>query len=138
MNNAIIPLFCTERFDDTKSFYMRHLGFRVSAEMPGYAELEQGEGGPRLGFMAPDEECEKWTAASGNGLIYCFQVEDADAEHTRLAGEGVSILEAPADKPWGERGFLAQDPNGIALYFGHPIESPTEAQPSVETAAAVQ
>ena len=100
--------------------------------MPGYAELERGDGGPRLGFMEPDE---KWTAASGAGLVYCFSVPDADAEHARLASEGVTILDAPEDKPWGERGFLAADPNGITLYFGHPLAAP-EAGAAMDSVGA--
>jgi predicted enzyme related to lactoylglutathione lyase len=125
MKNAIIPLFCTGQLDSTKAFYQQHLGFAVANEMPGYAELEQGGGGPRLAFMAPDDG--KWKAASGQGLIYCFAVDDADAEHARLVNEGVTIVEAPGDKPWGERGFLAADPNGIGLYFGHTLEAAVES-----------
>jgi len=133
MTDAIIPLFCTERLDATKDFYRNHLHFRVAVEMPGYAELERGESGPRLAFMAPDGA--KWPAAAGTGLIYCFQVEDADAEHTRLAKQGVTIVDEPEDKPWGERGFVAADPNGISLYFGHPLASAPE---TVETGDAAQ
>ena len=46
-----------------------------------------------------------WQPAAGQGLIYCFGVEDADAEHARLAAAGVKIVEEPEDKPWGERGL---------------------------------
>lgn len=126
MKNAIVPLFCTDKLDATKAFYQKHMGFRIAAEMEGYAELEQGEGGPRLGFMSP---CEKgWPAASSEGLLYCFQVEDADAEHERLRGEGVKIVQDPDDKPWGERGFVAADPNGISLYIGHLLEPAVDTQ----------
>jgi len=125
MTNAIVPLFCTTQLDATKAFYRKHLGFEVTAEMPGYAELRQGSDGPLLGFMAPDGE--RWQPASGQGLVYCFRVEDADAEHARLAREGVPIVDEPEDKPWGERGFLASDPNGISLYFGHPLGTEVES-----------
>jgi len=123
--DAIIPLFCTTKLDDTLAFYKKHLGFRAAVEMPGYAELERGDGGPRLAFMQPDGE--RWKAAAGDGLIYCFQVPDADAEHARLAAEGVAIVDPPEDKPWGERGFVAADPNGISLYFGHPLPNAVES-----------
>ncbi len=125
MKNVIVPLFCTANLDATTAFYRKHLGFSVAVELPGYAELEQGEGGPRLAFMAPDEA--KWQPASGQGLFYCFQVEDADALHARLAEEGVTIEQEPEDKPWGERAFVAADPNGISLYFGHMLEAAVES-----------
>ena len=125
MKKMIVPLFCTAQLDLTKAFYQKHLGFSVSVELPGYAELEQGEGGPRLAFMAPGEG--KWQPASGQGLFYCFQVEDADALHARLIEEGVTIVEVPEDKPWGERAFVAADPNGISLYFGHMLEAAVDS-----------
>ena len=124
MKDAIIPLFCTNQLDATKAFYRDHLGFQISTEMEGYAELERGTGGPKLGFMSPDGEM--WKPATAQGLCYAFQVEDADAEHARLQREGVTILAPPEDKPWGERGFLAADPNGLALYFGHLLQSTVE------------
>ena len=124
MKKTIVPLFCTAKLDATTAFYRKHLGFSVAVELPGYAELEHGEGGPRLAFMAPDEA--KWQPASGQGLFYCFQVEDADATHARLAAEGVTIVDEPEDKPWGERAFVAADPNGISLYFGHMREAAVE------------
>ena len=121
MDNAIVPLLCTDKLEQTMTFYEQHIGFRATVEMPGYVELEQGAGGPRLGFMEPDGA--RWKVADPQGLVYCFRVSDADAEHARLAREGVTILEQPEDKPWGERGFLAADPNGLSLYFGHVLEA---------------
>lgn len=136
MENAIVPLFCTAELDRTVAFYREHLGFRVSTEMPGYAELEQGEGGPRLAFMAPCEtETKNWQAASGDGLVYCFRVDDADAEHARLAKEGVTIVEGPSDRPWGERGFAAEDPNGISLWIAHAIAMDPKAMEAAKAAA---
>lgn len=130
MKKAIVPLFCTAELDATLAFYEKHLGFAVAVELPGYAELERGAGGPRLAFMGPDPQ--KWGPGSGQGLFYCFQVEDADALHARLAAEGVPIVEEPVDQPWGERAFQAADPNGITLYFGHVLE------PAVESGSAAQ
>lgn len=128
MQNTVVPLFVTHDLVPTLKFYTGHLGFRPKVELPGYAEIQQGEDGPLLGFMEADGQ--RWKAASGQGLIYCFCVADADAEHERLVSEGVKILEAPEDKPWGERAFLAVDPNGISLYFGHPLPESVDAAPA--------
>jgi uncharacterized glyoxalase superfamily protein PhnB len=46
-------------------------------------------------------------------------VPDADEKHTALKQAGVDVLDAPSDKPWGWRSFLAQDPNGVVLDFFH-------------------
>lgn len=121
MKHSMVPLFCTAELPATKRFYEAHFGFQVDVEMDGYAELVGPAGGPRLGFMSPAEG--QWEAGSAKGLLYCFEVDDADAEYARLAAAGVTIRSEPEDKPWGERGFLAADPNGIGLYFGHPLST---------------
>ncbi len=126
MKNAIIPLFCTDQLEATTAFYREHLGFEVAVSLEGYVELAREDQGPRLAFMQPDQE--RWQAASGQGLAYCFQVEDADALHARLASEGVKIVDPPEDKPWGERAFMASDPNGLTLYFGHLLEAALESE----------
>lgn len=130
MKDVFVPLFSTPQLEATQAFYERHFGFRVAVELPGYVELQYGETGPKLGFMTPQDEI--GPAASGQGLIYCFQVDDADAEHARLLGEGVAILQAPEDKPWGERGFVAADPNGISLWIGHLLPNAVESAASAE------
>ena len=130
MKNAVLPLFCTSDLDATKAFYGRHLGFEVAVELGSYAELECGQGGPRVAFMSPEEG--KWAPASGQGLVYCFAVDDADAEHARLAREGVTIVQEPEDKPWGERAFMAADPNGITLYFGHLLAAEVDPAPAAQ------
>jgi len=130
MKDMIVPLFCTTDFDATKEFYQRHLGFEIAVELPGYVELERSKQGAKLAFMAPDDGT--WKPGTGKGLVYCFQVADADAEHARLAGEGVAIVQTPEDKPWGERAFMAADPNGITLYFGHMLEAAVESPASAE------
>lgn len=50
-------------------------------------------------------------------LMYNFAVDDVDAEYRRLTSEGLAIIVPPEDDPWGNRNFVAQDPNSITLYI---------------------
>jgi catechol 2,3-dioxygenase-like lactoylglutathione lyase family enzyme len=124
----VVPLFTTESLPETQDFYTRHLGFRVEVEMPGYVELANGDA-VRLAFMQPMGE--DGVAARGAGLYYCLEVDDVDAEHRRLAAEGVVIQEEPADKPWGDRALTLADPSGITVYLHHPIGAAVAPEPAV-------
>ncbi len=47
-----------------------------------------------------------------------LEVRDVDAWHDRLRRQGVRIVDALEDKPWGHRAFSIEDPDGmqISLY----------------------
>jgi predicted enzyme related to lactoylglutathione lyase len=44
-----------------------------------------------------------------------LQVRDVDAEFARLSAEGVKVVEAPVDEPWGLREARVRDPDGLML-----------------------
>lgn len=52
----------------------------------------------------------------GVGMVLWVGCDDADALHTSLWDQGVTILSGPADGPFG-RFFTAQDPDGYVLTF---------------------
>lgn len=51
------------------------------------------------------------------GICIAFTVEDLDAEHERLIGMGVRIIQGPAIRPWGARNMSFYDPDGNVVYF---------------------
>ena len=55
-------------------------------------------------------------------MILSFYVEDAAAEHARLAAAGVPISQPLRDEVFGQRHFIAADPNGILIDIITPIE----------------
>lgn len=100
-------------FAESLGFYRDTLGLAVYREwgeegspvhgvvffMGGnYLELSRSSGGD-VGDMT-----ELW-----------LQVRDVDAEHERLRDAGVTIVEAPVDKPWGLREMRIHDPDGLTL-----------------------
>ena len=48
-------------------------------------------------------------------LSFWLHVRDVDAEFSRLAAEGVEVVEAPVDEPWGLREARVRDPDGLML-----------------------
>lgn len=113
----------TRKLQESKEFYMDYLGFQLVFENDWYIEL-LAEGSTTMGvsFVQPDLSAgENFT---GKGMILSFEVADVDAEYIKLKTAGVTICEELKDKPWGERSFVINDPNGVHLYLYKSI-SPT-------------
>ena len=100
-------------FERSLRFYRETLGLPVYREWGVEGEPAHGVvfflGGGYLELSGasttpPDDKLELW-----------LQVRDVDATHEDLAAAGVSITEAPVDKPWGLREMRALDPDGVHL-----------------------
>ena len=55
--------------------------------------------------------------AGGGSVVLEFQVDDVDAEHERLVGLGVEIIQPPTTHPWGRRAMQFYDPDGNVITF---------------------
>lgn len=106
----------TSKLQESKEFYMRHFGFELVYESDWYIELiAPGLKTAGISFTLPQRE--EGEFFNGKGLILSFEVEDVDAEYQRLKTAGLVKHQKIADKPWGERSFVVDDPNGIHLYI---------------------
>lgn len=120
--SALYPGFVAANLSATKAFYRRHFGFEAVFDSPFYLHLARAGGGEQLGFLSVDAEGgapwpEFESASRGEGVWISLDVEDVDAEHARLTGEGIAFLQSPLDQPWGERICVLRDPNGILIYM---------------------
>jgi catechol 2,3-dioxygenase-like lactoylglutathione lyase family enzyme len=122
---AILAVADVER---SVAFYRDALGFEVEAvyEDPPYATLvlagtrlsfaEQGhaaEDRPGIELEAPRDH------RKANALLV-VEVEDARAEHARLAELGVRFLAEPYEPPWGGCRFFCVDPDGYLVEIEQP------------------
>jgi catechol 2,3-dioxygenase-like lactoylglutathione lyase family enzyme len=122
---AILAVADVER---SVAFYRDALGFEVEVvyEDPPYATLvlagtrlsfaEQGhaaEDRPGIDLEAPRDP------RKANALLV-VEVEDARAEHARLAELGVRFLAEPYEPPWGGCRFFCVDPDGYLVEIEQP------------------
>lgn len=106
----------TTKLQESKDFYMRYFGYELVYESDWYIELiASGLHTAGISFTLPQRE--EGEFFNGKGLILSFEVEDVDAEYERLKTAGLVKHQKIADKPWGERSFVVDDPNGIHLYI---------------------
>jgi catechol 2,3-dioxygenase-like lactoylglutathione lyase family enzyme len=114
--------------DRSVAFYRDRIGFDVEAlyDDPPYATLtlagtrlslaEQGhpaEDRPGVAMTAPADP------ARAN-VVLVVEVEDARAEHGRLADDGVQFLAEPYEPPWGGCRFFCVDPDGYLVEIEQP------------------
>ena len=111
--NSLSPCIITAKVEESRDFYVKHFGARLTFDCGWYVNLEFGKGAS-LQFMAPQPDQPSCNPAS---LTYNFNVADVDAEFQLLTASGLVAVMPLEDHPCGDRGFAVQDPNGIVLYI---------------------
>jgi len=118
----LAPSICVEDPVASRDFYVKHFEAKVTFDCGWYIGLQIGK--CELCFMSPQSP--EQSLFNGKGLSYNFEVEDVDAECSRLTGLGLTPIIPLEDHPWGDRGFAVLDPNGVVLYIYTPIEPSEE------------
>ena len=117
------PVLMVDDVAATAAFYVRHFDMRPLFEADWYVHLQMADDpSVNLALLRGDHDT---IPAPGrgraSGLLLNFEVEDVDAVHARLAGEGVPILLPLRDEAFGQRHFIAADPNGVLIDVITPI-----------------
>ena len=102
----------TDRFDESVAFYRDGLGLELLEEWTehGHGAVLSAGGHARVELI-DTEVSDKPSATTFMGI----QVDDVEAVHGRLVSIGASVRGEPIAKQWGGRGFVAFDPNGVAV-----------------------
>ena len=114
----------TAAFDRSLAFYRDGVGLTVVEEWTefGHGAVLTAGGHARVELIdQPDG-----AVAPAASVFLGLQVHDVDDVHERLMAVGADVRSPPAEKPWGGRGFVVFDPNGVAVNIY------TEYRPSAE------
>ena len=121
--DSISTCINTNKVAESRDFYIRYFGAKVTFDCGWYINLEFGKASATLQFMSPQPGC---VACDAAGLTFNFSVPDVDKEYKRLTEAGLQPVMPLDDHPWGDRAFAVQDPNGVTLYIY------SEREPGVE------
>lgn len=105
-------------------FFVERLGFRLTAEPPGWAFVE------RDGCLVMLGECRdaRPPAELGDHSYFGYlRVDDAAGFYDELKAKGVETLSPLSDKPWGMREFGLRTPEGHRLTIGQWLGDAAEA-----------
>lgn len=101
--------------------YVERLGFRLAfteGDPPVFAGVNLGHVQLFLEHGTPGPD--------GCGLY--FVVDDADRLHAFQTSQGVTIVEAPGDRPYHLRDYAVRDDSGYPITFGHRLSSHAAGQ----------
>ena len=123
MISAYYPLLQVADVEKTARFYMDHFGFTPVFESDWYMHLRAPNSAHELAVIAYDHETVPPEGRRPtSGLILSFEVADAAADAERFAKAGISIVQPLRDEVFGQRHFIAADPNGVLLDVITPID----------------
>ena len=114
---GFFPVLTTDNLTACRDFYIQHFGFKVAFEADWYIHLVS-EKGIQLGFLQPGISSQPeflHSAYSGSGMIYSFEVNNADEEYEKLKKSNVPILLPLKTEEWGQRHFMIKDPAGMVI-----------------------
>ncbi len=117
------PVIQTDDVEGTAEFYETHFGFVSRFDSDWYIHL-QSETDEHVNLAILQHDHETIPAAGRgktSGVILNFEIDDVDAEYDKIKAAGVNIVKTLRDEAFGQRHFIAQDPNGILIDVIKPI-----------------
>ena len=111
----IYPLLITDKLNECADFYVENFGFEKVFEQDWYIQLLHKKSGAELAFMVPNAENQPkklHPGFGGKGLVYSFEVENAEKEYNRLKDTGIKIFYDLATEEWGQKHFMVEGPAG--------------------------
>lgn len=112
----------------SRNFYCNLLDLKVHFDSDWYVILTSPEGLrfelgliDRSNDLIPDGQ--RGTPA---GLYLTFVVADADGAYERALEQGCTIVQEPHDTFYGQRRFLALDPDGLMIDISAPTAAPPQ------------
>ena len=127
MTSRIAPYLGYEDGDAALEFLAKAFGFteQFKMHMPdgslGHAEMDLDDSGIMLGCPGPHHRSPRREGRPSDVLVHVY-VDDVDAHFARAAAAGATILEEPADQPYGDRRYTAADLDGHRWMFATHIK----------------
>ena len=108
-------------------FYQEVLGFRVDQtwEVEGKLAGAIIKAGDIQIVLNQDDGKLGWDRIKGQGLYLQLNVAagaDVDAAAARIKAAGGTLIDEPADRPWGQRMFQFKDLDGFKLGVSTPLQ----------------
>ena len=126
--SSLYPLLQVEDVEAAARFYETMLGFTRIFSSDWYVQLRAASEHPfEIALIAQDHDSIPEPARGpSKNVILSFYVGDAAAEYERLSSAGLTIAQRLRDEVFGQRHFIAADPNGILIDIITPIEPDPE------------
>ena len=110
----LVVVITSAAFDASLAFYRDVIRLEVVEEWTdaGHGAILSAGGPARVELIDLPERALRVDTES---LFIGLQVPAIDGLYDRAKAAGHEIVREPADRPWGGRGFVVRDPNGVAI-----------------------
>lgn len=105
-----------EKLEETADFYQKYFGFERTFSADWYISLKNGA--YELAILDQNHESLPLPyrgQSSNQGLLLNFELDDVDGMFKTFIQDNRKIHLDIRDEPWGQRHFIAEDPNGIPV-----------------------
>lgn len=104
----VVPNIKSDRFDQSREFYVDFLGLQVAMDM-GFIITFASTTNPTAQISVIRD------GSSATQPDLTVEVSDVDEAHTRALERRLQIAYPLTNEPWGVRRFFVVDPNGVVL-----------------------
>lgn len=138
MIKSIYPVIGAADLPRARDFYAGLFDLEVVYEADFYVQLQSRESPSlQLGLVAQRHE----TIPEGHrtrpaGVLATFEVTDVDDVHARAVARDVPIALSLRDEVFGQRHFIAIDPDGLLVDVIQPIDFAPEQEAFIKSARA--
>jgi uncharacterized glyoxalase superfamily protein PhnB len=111
-------VLAVQNLDASVDYYTRVLGMAIDFTAPGWAFLSRGSFRLMLGECADTMPARE---TSDHSYFAYVTVEGVDEYYDEVVGNGATLLQTLANKPWGMREFGVRTPDGHRIMFGQEL-----------------
>ena len=125
---SLFPDICTDDVKASVDFYTALFGFRAVFQIEWYAQLvDPTNPTVQIAFVARGHDSvPDGYGVAPRGVLVTLEVDDVDAVHARALELDLPIPYALRSEVWGQRHFMALDPNGLLVDVVQLIEPSRE------------
>lgn len=125
---SLFPDICSTDLPACKTFYESLLEFKTVFELDWYIQMQSPtDERLQIAFVAQDHESVPvGYGLKPQGVVVTVEMDEVDIVYRRAQSLKMPIVQKIRDEEWGQRHFLARDPNGLLVDLVQMIE-PSEA-----------
>jgi uncharacterized glyoxalase superfamily protein PhnB len=118
---AAAPQFLVDRLDDALAFYEQRLGFERDFVYEDFYASVSRDGAVIHLKCAPKLQAERAHRRSEEHLDAFLAVSGVRELHDELVRRGAPIVKPLEQRPWDQRDFYVEDPDGYILCFSEAV-----------------
>jgi uncharacterized glyoxalase superfamily protein PhnB len=119
--SAAAPQFLVDRLDDALAFYEQRLGFERDFVYEDFYASVARDGAVIHLKCAPKLQAERAHRRSEEHLDAFLAVSGVRELHDEFVRRGAPIVKPLEQRPWGQRDFYVEDPDGYILCFSEAV-----------------